>query len=152
VGGGLAQRCGDNLDSASPDQNYGTLAFPGEIGRRKITLFKMFRTNKKQLVTCYYLGYNVFVITDFKHKGLEKFFLKGVKSGIQVKHAGRLRLILGRLNASTCPNDMSLPGLFLHELKGRRKHVWAVRVSGNWRVTFRFQGKNAELVDYEDYH
>lgn len=94
----------------------------------------------------------ILVITDFKHKGLEKFFLQGVKSGIQAKHSGRLRLILGRLNASTCPKDMNLPGLDLHELKGRRKGVWAVRVSGNWRITFRFHGKNVELVDYEDYH
>jgi len=92
------------------------------------------------------------VITDFKHKGLKKFFLQGVKSGIQAKHSVRLRLILGRLNASASPKDMDLPGLFLHELKGRKKNIWAVRVSGNWRVTFQFQGKNAELVDYEDYH
>jgi len=92
------------------------------------------------------------VITDFKDKGLEKFFLQGLKSGIQVEHSGRLRLLLGRLNASTCPKDMNLPGLVLHELKNRRKGIWAVHVSGNWRVTFRFQGKNAEIVDYEDYH
>jgi len=92
------------------------------------------------------------VIRSFKHKGLEKFFLKGNKSGIQAKHAGRLRLILGRLNASTSPKDMDLPGLKLHELEGRRKGIWSVWVSGNWRVTFRFEGKDAESVDYEDYH
>jgi antitoxin HigA-1 len=58
------------------------------------------------------------VITGFKHKGLEKFFTKGIKSGIQAKHAERLRLILGRVNASTCPRDMNLTGLNLHELNG----------------------------------
>ncbi len=47
---------------------------------------------------------------------------------------------------------MDLPGLFLHELKGRRKGIWSVRVSGNWRVTFRFKGRDAEIADYEDYH
>ncbi len=47
---------------------------------------------------------------------------------------------------------MNLPGLYLHELKGRRKDVWVVRVSGNWRVTFRFRRENTEFVDYEDYH
>lgn len=92
------------------------------------------------------------VVTDFKHKGIERFFLKGTKSGIQAKDAGRLRLILGRLNASTSPSDMNLPGLYLHELSGKRRSTWAVRVSGNWRVTFRFRGKDAESVDYEDYH
>lgn len=92
------------------------------------------------------------MIRSFKHKGLEKFFLKGTKSGIQAKHADRLRLILGRLNAATDPRDMDLPGLELHELQGRRSGVWSVWVSGNWRITFRFTGRDAEAVDYEDYH
>jgi proteic killer suppression protein len=73
------------------------------------------------------------VITGFKHKGLEKLFTKGIKSGIQAKHAERQRLILGRLNASTCPRDMNLPGLNLHELNGDRKGTWSVKVSGTAR-------------------
>jgi proteic killer suppression protein len=92
------------------------------------------------------------MIRNFKHKGLEKFFLKGTKSGIQARHAARLRLILGWLNAATNPHDMDLPGLKLHELSGRRKGDWSVWVSGNWRVTFRFEGMDAEAIDYEDYH
>ncbi len=92
------------------------------------------------------------MIRSFRHKGLERFFLKGAKSGIQAKHAPRLRLILGRLNAATDPKDMDLAGLKLHELRGKKKGVWSVWVSGNWRITFRFDGKDAELVDYEDYH
>lgn len=54
--------------------------------------------------------------------------------------------------ASAFGKDMDLPGLHLHELKGDRKGTWAVSVSGNWRVTFRFEGKDATEVDYEDYH
>ncbi len=92
------------------------------------------------------------MIIDFKHKGLEKFFLKGTKSGIQEIHAKRLRLILGRLHAATNPLDMNLPGLLLHQLSGNRKEYWAVKVSGNWRITFRFKGKDAVEVNYEDYH
>jgi len=92
------------------------------------------------------------MIRSFRHKGLEKFFLRGTKVGIQAKHASRLRLILGRLNASTEPKDMDLPGLKLHELSGKRKGVWSVWVSGNWRVSFRFLGKDADVIDYEDYH
>ena len=65
-------------------------------------------------------------------------------------------MILGRLSAATAPQDMALPGLSLHELvgnrKGHRKGAWAVSVSGNWRVTFKFVGKDADAVDYEDYH
>ena len=92
------------------------------------------------------------MIRGFKHKGLARFFETGSKSGIQAQHAERLRLILAQLNAATAPSDMGLPGLGLHPLKGDRKGTWAVRVGGNWRVTFTFVEKDADQVDYEDYH
>jgi proteic killer suppression protein len=92
------------------------------------------------------------VIRSFKHKGLQRFLVEGVRSGIQPQHAERLRLLLGRLHASVSPNDMNLPGLRLHQLKGERRGTWSVTVSGNWRVTFQFEGKDAVSVDYEDYH
>ena len=91
-------------------------------------------------------------IKGFRHKGLKQFFATGSKRGIQAKHGDRLRLILGSLNAATAPRDVNLPGLELHELQGPRKGTWAVTVSGNWRVTFGFAGKDADNVDYEDYH
>ena len=47
---------------------------------------------------------------------------------------------------------MALPGLNLHQLIGDRKGIWSVRVSGNWRVTFKFEGEDVTDVDYEDYH
>ncbi len=91
-------------------------------------------------------------ILRFRHKGLERFFLRGTTSGIQAKHAPRLRLILGRLNVAREPRDLGLPGLSLHPLKGERKGTWAVSASGNWRVTFAFSGPDVVNVDYEDYH
>jgi len=99
---------------------------------------------------CVTLGF--VAIKSFRHKGLERFFTTGSKQGIQAKHADRLRLLLGLLNAAAAARDLGLPGLDLHELKGTRKGTWAVKVSGNWRVTFGFVGKDAQLVDYEDYH
>ena len=92
------------------------------------------------------------MIRSFKHKGLSRFFESGSKSAIQSQHAERLRLILGLLNAATAPADLALPGLKLHPLKGDRKGIWSVSVSGNWRITFKFIGKDADVVDYEDYH
>jgi proteic killer suppression protein len=80
-------------------------------------------------------------IKGFRHKGLERFFATGTKSGIQAKYADRLRLILGRLNASTSAHDLNLPGLDLHELRGSRKGTWAIKVSGNWRVTLSCAGR-----------
>ena len=92
------------------------------------------------------------MIRSFLHKGIEDFFNTGKTSGIQANHAVKLRLILTNLNVAEKPDDMDLPGLALHRLKGRRKTVWAVKVNRNWRITFRFRGRNAELVNYEDYH
>jgi toxin HigB-1 len=91
-------------------------------------------------------------IIGFRHKGLEVFFVTGSTARIPARHAGRLRLILGRLNVAREPRDMGLPGLHLHPLKGDRKGSWAVRVSGNWRVTFEFVGQDVDRVDFEDYH
>ena len=90
--------------------------------------------------------------TPFRHNDLECFSLRGITVGIKAKHAAKLRLILGRLNVSVEPRDMALPGLHLHPLRGDRRGTWAVSVSGNWRVTFRFSGPDVEDVDYEDYH
>ncbi|WP_275100308.1 type II toxin-antitoxin system RelE/ParE family toxin [Sedimenticola hydrogenitrophicus] len=92
------------------------------------------------------------MIRSFRLKGLANFFKSGSTAGIQVAHAKRLRLILGRLNAASSTKDMDLPGLRLHELTGNRSGIWSVTVSGNWRVTFRFDGEDAEVVNYEDYH
>jgi len=92
------------------------------------------------------------MIVSFKHQGLKQFFESGTTRGIQANHAKRIRMILARLNAAMSPQDMNLPGLVLHELVGQRKGTWSVRVSGNWRITFTFDGVDACDVDLEDYH
>ena len=92
------------------------------------------------------------MIRSFRHKGLERFFLAGSKAGIRPEQAERLRLILAQLQAAVAPEDMALPGLRLHQLKGDRRGTWSVTVSGNWRISFSFDGKDAVNVDYEDYH
>lgn len=92
------------------------------------------------------------MIKSFRHKGLQKFFVTGTTAGIRTDHAQRLRLILARLSAAQKPGDMALPGLRLHPLKEDLKGYYAVNVSGNWRVTFRFDGEDVIDVDYLDYH
>jgi proteic killer suppression protein len=92
------------------------------------------------------------MIKSFRHKGLERFFREGSKAGIQPKHEKRLRLQLGRLDAARSAADMNLPGWRWHPLTGGLKGHWAVWVDENWRLTFRFEGIDAVLVDYQNYH
>lgn len=92
------------------------------------------------------------MIKSFRHDGLERFFHKGSKAGIQPRHAKRLQLQLGALDASSSAADMNLPGWQWHPLKDDLAGHWAVSVSGNWRLTFTFEGADAVLVDYQDYH
>jgi proteic killer suppression protein len=92
------------------------------------------------------------MINSFKHKGLKKLYESGSKQAVKPEHAARLRLILARLDAITAAEDMNLPGLSLHPLKGSLKKFWSVSVSGNWRVIFRFEDGYVLDVDYLDYH
>jgi toxin HigB-1 len=92
------------------------------------------------------------MIKSFRHKGLRLFFEKGSMAGIQAAHAPRLGAMLRRLNETNDAQGMNLPGWGPHSLKGDLKGHWSVWVSGNWRLTFRFDGTDAELVDYQDYH
>ena len=98
------------------------------------------------------MGYTLRVIKSFKHKGLEKLFNDGSKKGIQPQHAEKLVDILDRLDASALVDDMDYPGSDLHPLKGDLKGHWAVKVSGNWRIIFRFENGDAYVVNYLDYH
>jgi proteic killer suppression protein len=92
------------------------------------------------------------VIRNFRHKGLERFFAKSDRRGIDAGHADRIRRILDRLDSAARPEDMNLPGYRFHGLKGDRKGTFAVWVTGNWRVTFRFENGDARDVNLEDYH
>ncbi len=92
------------------------------------------------------------MIQSFAHKGLQAFFATGSKAGIQPAHAPKLRRQLAQLDHASAPGDMNLPGWKLHPLKGELAGHWSVWVSGNWRMTFIFEGGHAAVVDYRDYH
>jgi proteic killer suppression protein len=92
------------------------------------------------------------VIKSFRHKGLRRFYETGNSAGIQSSHKKRLRILLIALDTATIIEDMDIPGFKLHPLKGNRKGLWSISVSGNWRITFEFKDGNAYIVNYEDYH
>ncbi|WP_439239161.1 type II toxin-antitoxin system RelE/ParE family toxin [Lonepinella sp. BR2919] len=92
------------------------------------------------------------MIISFKHKGLEKFFTTGSTAGIQASHAKKIALRLTYLNNAADISDMDVPGFNLHALTGNLADHWSIKVSGNWRITFKFEQGHAQIVDYQDYH
>lgn len=92
------------------------------------------------------------MISSFRHKGLAQFFTKGSYKGIPAQYGLRIERILDRLDASKSADDMDLPGYKCHSLKGERKGEYAVSVTGNWRITFEFDGSDAVNVNLEDSH
>ena len=92
------------------------------------------------------------MIKSFKHKGLQNFFESGNRAAILPHHAKKLQILLTALNVAIDERDMNAPNWQLHLLSSNVKGHWSVRVSGNWRITFRFAKSDVELVDYQDYH
>lgn len=92
------------------------------------------------------------MIKGFRHKGLDRFFRKGDARSIQTQQAARIARILDLLDDASTAEQLNIPGYYLHPLKGDRKGEWAMTVSGNWRITFRFEGEDAVDVNLEDYH
>ena len=92
------------------------------------------------------------MIRGFRHKGAEAFLRKGSVRGLPPQVLPRLRLILADLDAADDLDGLSLPGYQLHPLKGELRGFWSLRVTGNFRVIFRFEKNEPWDVDLVDYH
>ncbi len=91
-------------------------------------------------------------IRSFAHKGLETFFLTGSRAGINPHFAAKFRRQLTLLNQISEPGQINVPGYHLHPLKDDLAGHLAIKVSGNWRLTFRFVGEDVEDVNLRDHH
>ena len=92
------------------------------------------------------------MIKSFKHKGLKKFFYKGTKKGIQPKHADKLSDVLDIIDGASSLLDINYPGSGLHLLNPKENKIWAVEISGPWRLSFKFVDGDAYIIDYLNYH
>jgi toxin HigB-1 len=92
------------------------------------------------------------MIKSFRHKGLRRSFIDNDRSLLSPALVKKIDFLLDLLDLAEVVFDMDVKGVQLHELKGDRKGVWSVRVSGNWRITFRFEDGHAYDVNLEDYH
>ena len=98
------------------------------------------------------MPYKYRMILSFRHKALRKYFETGESRGLNVPDQKRIARILLALEACSKPEDMNLPGYRFHSLAGNQKGRYSVRVTGNWRVTFGWDGEDVTDVDLEDYH
>jgi proteic killer suppression protein len=92
------------------------------------------------------------MIVSFRHKGLERLYRSGSSRGLNQEHVPKITRVLAMLDVAATADELNIPSLKLHQLKGELKGFWSVWVNGNWRIIFRFVGSNVELVDYLDYH
>lgn len=92
------------------------------------------------------------MIRSFRSKALRRLFEEEDASKLSVPNVARVQRILQRLSVAAEPADMNQPGFRFHALKGDQKGRYAVDASGNWRVTFAWEGEDAADVDLEDYH
>jgi len=91
------------------------------------------------------------MIRSFRSRALSAFWEKGDASKIRADHVARIRIRLARLNVVKQPEEMNVPGFNFHKLHGKPQR-YAVSISGPWRITFGWDGTDAVLVDYEQYH
>ena len=96
--------------------------------------------------------YNCIVIKNIHHKGIKLFFEDDNSSKLQASHVSRIRNILTRLEFAKSLDDINIPGARLHPLSGDKRGYFSVKVSGNWRIIFRFEDNHVYDVDYLDYH
>ena len=92
------------------------------------------------------------MINSFKHKGLKKLYERGDRSGINPTHIKKVERIIANLDAAKTVNHLRMPGYRLHELRGHLKNFYAIYISGNWRIIFRFKAGQAYDIDLVDYH
>jgi proteic killer suppression protein len=90
------------------------------------------------------------VIRTFRSRALRAYFETGNARGLSVPNVIRVGRMLRAMDAATRPEQLNLPGYHFHALRGERR--WSLRVTGNWRITFGWDGADAIDVDLEDYH
>ena len=96
--------------------------------------------------------YNQVMIRSFRHRGLRRLYERGDARGIVADQLDRIALALADLDAAGRPRDLDVPGYRLHPLRGDRRGLWSISITGNWRITFRLEAGDVYDVDLVDYH
>ena len=107
---------------------------------------------KEPIDSCTGTRYNQFMIRSFHHRGLRRLYQRDDPRRIAADQLERITLALADLDAAGKPSDLDLPGYRLHPLRGDRRGLWSISITGNWRITFRFEAGDVHDVDLVDYH
>ena len=92
------------------------------------------------------------MIRSFRNKALRRFVESGDCSRLSVQNVERLKIMIGQMDSAVAPEELNLPGFYFHPLRGKEKGRYSIRVTGNYRLTFAWDGEDAIAVDLEDYH
>lgn len=92
------------------------------------------------------------MIKLIRHRGLKRFYEDDDRRGLNAEHVEKIATILAQLDRAAKPDDMALPAFKLHPLKGELAGFWSVTIRANWRVVFRFEGRDVTDVNLTDYH
>lgn len=92
------------------------------------------------------------MIQSIKHKGLKRLWERNDESRLPAQQVRKIRRMLNLLDDAEYIEEVNIPGYRLHELHGDLQGHHSLRVTGNYRITFRMEDKNVFDVDYTDYH
>ena len=106
----------------------------------------------ESIASCTGTRYNSSMIRSFRHRGLRRLYERDDPSRVAADQLDRIVLVLADLDVASKPSDLDLPGYRLHPLRGDRRGLWSISISGNWRITFRFEVDDVWDVDLVDYH
>jgi proteic killer suppression protein len=92
------------------------------------------------------------MIVTFKHKGLQQYYQTGNGAKLPAQYLRKINRVLDQLDAITSVSDVQQMGSGIHKLTGDLAEFWALTVTPNYRITFRFETGDVYDVDYVDYH
>ena len=110
------------------------------------------RQISESIDSCTGTRYNQFMIRSFRHPELRRLFERDDPRRTAADQLDRITLALADLDAAGRPSDLDVPGYRLHPLRGDRRGLWSISITGNWRITFRFEAGDVYDVDLVDYH
>ena len=142
----------EDIDQLSLGEGHGWSVTIEHPGRQPPCVCVSVGQIDESIDSCTGTRYNQFMIRSFHHRGLRRLYERDDPRRIAADQLDRITLALADLDAAGKPSDLDVPGYRLHPLRGDRRGLWSISITGNWRITFRFEAGDVYDVDLVDYH